>query len=101
MSDMERNKGKLIPVCYEDVVTIESDIDGLDDYEKSDYLSSISAVEINGKYYQVLWEVEQDSECYGFADVKENEDGSVDFHTYHYNGGGYWTEVVESALKNG
>ena len=31
--------------------------------------------------------------------ARVNEDGSIDFHTYHYNGGGHWTEVVEEALS--
>jgi hypothetical protein len=39
---------------------------------------------------------EQD-EC-GFEEVTKNEDGSISFHTYHYNGGAHWIEFLEEAV---
>ena len=53
---------------------------------------------IDGEVYEVQWEVERDNDVPEFADVCVNEDGSIDFHTYHYNGGAHWTEVIEGAL---
>lgn len=32
------------------------------------------------------------------ASIVENIDGSINFHTLHYNGGAHWTEVVEQGL---
>ena len=65
MSEMERNKGKLIPTEMTEEIAMKLVNDrgeGLDGYET--YLEKFE-----------------------------------DFHTYHYNGGGYWTEVVEAQLK--
>lgn len=90
MSDMERNKGKLIPVNIDTENFTDEDFDTL--FENNIYI-------IDGEPYEVVWEVRRDTSSSDFADVKVNEDGSIDFHTYHYNGGAYWTEVVEDALK--
>ena len=92
MSDMERNKGKLVPTD----ITTEGFTDGDWDefYEKGLYA-------INGKVYSVIWEVEQDTDCSEFADVVVNEDGTINFHTYHYNGGAHWSEVVGDELNGG
>lgn len=90
MSEMERNKGRLIP----------ADID-TEHYTDDDYdtLWENNFVVIDGEVYSVEWEVERDSDCCGFADVAEGEYGTISFHTYHYNGGAHWTEVVEYVLK--
>lgn len=92
MSEVERNKGRLIPVNIDTEHYTEDDFDNLFDN---------GFVEVNGEIYEVQWEVKRDTDEYGFADVKENPDGSIDFHTSHYNGGGHWTEVVEHALEKG
>ena len=55
-------------------------------------------VVIDGEIYSVEWEIKR-GELYDFAYVDEHEDGSISFNTWHYNGGGHWTEVVEEALK--
>lgn len=91
MSDYERNKGKLTPVYMDTEHFTEDDWD---------YIQEEGFVVIEGEVYQVEWEIERatDSDM-EFADVTGNDDGSIDFHTYHYNGGAYWTEVVEDALK--
>ena len=90
MSEVERNKGKLIPTGIDTELFNEEDFDNL--FENG-------FVEINGEIYEVQWEVKRDTCSDYFADVTENPDGSIDFHTMHYNGGGHWTEVVEEALN--
>ena len=91
MSEVERNKGKLIPTGIDTELFNEEDFDNL--FENG-------FVEINGEIYEVQWEVKRDTDTLDyFAEVTENPDGSIDFHTMHYNGGGHWTEVVEWALN--
>ena len=90
MSEYERNKGKLIPVG----VDTEHFTD--DDFET--YAENGFAV-IDGEVYEVQWEVKRDYDAPEFADVHVNEDGSIDFHTYHYNGGAHWTEIIEDVIK--
>ena len=90
MSEYERNKGKLIPVG----VDTEHFTD--DDFET--YTENGFAV-IDGEVYEVQWEVKGDTDTPEFADVCVNKDGSIDFHTYHYNGGAYWTEIIEDVIK--
>ena len=89
MSDYERNKGKLIPVGV--------DTEHFTDEDFEAYVENGFAF-IDGEVYEVQWEVERANDVPEFADVHVNEDGSIDFHTYHYNGGGHWTEVIEDAL---
>lgn len=90
MSEVERNKGRLVP--------INVDTEHFSDEEWEAYQESGFAV-INGEVYEIQWEVKRDTDDYGFADVRENENGTIEFHTMHYNGGGSWTEVVEDALN--
>lgn len=107
MSTMERNKGSLVPFtltveyvkkflqsCGVEYDPSQTYKDQYDDYLYEDD----TIVKIEDTYYEIQWEVERETDCYGFADVKKNDDGSIDFHTYHYNGGGHWTELVEEAL---
>jgi hypothetical protein len=89
MSDYERNKGKLIPVGV--------DTENFSDEDFEAYTESGFAV-IDGEVYEVQWDVERDDDAPEFADIHVNEDGSIDFHTYHYNGGAHWTEIIEDAL---
>lgn len=91
MSEVERNKGRLIPVNIDTEHYTEDDFDDL-------YAEGF--VNINGEIYEVQWEVKRDTDTPDyFADVTENPDGSIDFHTMHYNGGGHWAEVVEEVLN--
>lgn len=90
MSDYERNKGKLIP---QPIDTEQFSGEDFEAYQENGF------VVIDNEIYAVEWEVKRERDCYDFADVKVNEDGSIDFHTYHYNGGAHWTEVVENALE--
>ncbi|ANA49223.1 hypothetical protein PMW_98 [Pseudomonas phage phiPMW] len=89
MSDTERNKGKLIPTGIDTEGFTE---DCYSTYEENGF------VVIDGEIYTVEWEVHRETVCYNFADVKINDDGSIDFHTLHYNDGAHWTEVIESRL---
>lgn len=91
MSEVERNKGRLIPTGIDTEHFTDDDWDDM---------YSEGMVCIDGELYTVEWEVKRDTDsCDYFAEVKENEDGSIDFHTMHYNGGGHWSEVVEGALN--
>lgn len=89
MSEMERNKGKLVPT--------EIDTENFSDADWDSYTENGFAV-IDGEIYEVDWEIQRGFGGIEFADVKVNEDGSIDFHTYHYNSRAHWTEVVEDAL---
>lgn len=89
MSDMEHNKGKLIPT---NIDTELFDEDAFEQYTDNGF------VVLDGEIYSVEWEIKR-GELYDFAYVDEHEDGSISFNTWHYNGGGHWTEVVEEALK--
>lgn len=109
MSEMEHNKGKLIPFEMNEEVAkqlvLAADADNEEGF--SSYLEQVEEdytwfdedlCKINGKWYKSVFEIKS-GELYGFAEAKVNEDGSIDFNTYHYNGGAHWTEVVERALK--
>lgn len=89
MSDMEYNKGKLIPT---NIDTELFDEDALDQYIENGYEV------IDGEIYEVKWETRRGELC-SLCNVTENEDGSIDFETYHYNGSAHWTELVEKKLK--
>lgn len=109
MSQMERNKGKLIPTEITEEVAKQAVIDKgylLQEYYEN-YLEQFSddpswyaenVVRVDGRWYRVEFEIEGGDLDF-FANVKKNPDGSIDFDTYHYNGGGHWTEVVAGALK--
>lgn len=89
MSDMEYNKGKLIPTGIDTEHFTGEDWDNMYDNGQ---------VAIDGEVYSVEWDV-----CGGelpeVINIQENNDGSINFETYHYNGGGHWTEVVENYLN--
>lgn len=89
MSEMEYNKGKLIPTGID---TELFDDEAFDQYMENGYEV------IDSEIYEVIWETRR-GELYDFCNVKENDDGSIEFETYHYNGGGHWTELVEKKLK--
>lgn len=108
MSDYERNKGKLIPFelneqAAEQFVKAKGEELIYDSYleqfedDPSWYAEDI--VKIDCDWYEVVWEVKREQDVYEFAEAKRNDDCSIDFHTYHYNGGAHWTEVVEGALE--
>ena len=90
MSDYERNKGKLIPTGI--------DTEGFSEDDYDTYVENGFAV-IDGEIYEVEWEVMREAGEYTFQEVVENQDGTINFHTYHYNGGAHWTEIIEGELK--
>lgn len=89
MSDYERNKGRL---KYAGIDTENFTDEDFETYQENDF-----AV-IDGEIYKVEWEIKGLRDEPDWAEVKEEEDGWISFHTYHYNGGAHWTEVVEGAL---
>ncbi len=91
MSEMELNKGKLIPAGIDTENYTDEDFDTL--YENG-------LIFVGGEWYEVDYEIKS-SDCYGFRHVSVNSDGSIDFITYHYNGGGSLGEVIENAIENG
>lgn len=107
MSDYERNKGKLIPFeLTEEVAKQLVEAIG-EDLTYDSYLEQVAddytwydedLCRINGEWYKAEFEIRRGSLDY-IAEAHKNEDGSIDFHTYHYNGGAHWTEVVEEALN--
>ena len=86
MSYTERNKGRLFPI----------DNSTLTEEQKEDPRDH-GLLDINGVLYRVEYEIERD-DVLDFAEVTVNPDGTVDFHTMHYNGGGSLSEVIESRL---
>ena len=91
MSEYEHNKGKLIPV---DVDTEHFTCNDFDTYIENGFEV------IDNQIYEVEWEIQRDTNCGDICEVVENADGTINFHTYHYNGGAHWTELIEDALKN-
>lgn len=107
MSEMEHNKGKLIPFDLTEEVAKTLVEAKNEDLEYETYLEQVESdytwydddlAYVGDKYYKAQFEIQR-GELYGFAEAVANEDGSIDFNTYHYNGGAHWTEVVERALK--
>lgn len=110
MSDYERNKGLLVPFNMHeefarDAILVKGE-------ERSGYNSCVeqvsddpgwyfdeSIIKMGNKWYEVIWEIQGVNDAPEFALAQKQEDGSIEFHTYHYNGGAHWTEVVERALK--
>lgn len=86
---MERNKGKLIPTGID---TSDFSEDDFEMYWENGF------IELDGELYTCEWEVRK-GDGHFFADVKENEDGTINFHVLHHNGGGSLTEIIESKLN--
>lgn len=107
MSSTERKKGKLVPVDW-DVLrkkypNYESEIASFGEilsYTNEEFI----AIPNNSrgtklyKLYQVKMEIEESDEYY-FIDTKVSRNGTISFHTMYDNGGTYWAELVEGALK--
>lgn len=108
MSEYERNKGKLIPLSQQEFIDLVNE--NVKDFKNNPYTCKadkfldhiIHDLEdyqyINGVVYKIVWEVRRDQDM-DFIDVKVNDDGTVDFHTFHYNGGAHWSELIEWSLK--
>lgn len=106
MSYMEYNKGKLFPTTmgYDELFNyLGGVLDNISDgYSREEwcrdncYNSNFEV--IDGKIYKVVWEVKGGDELPELLDLTRHSDGTIEFETYHYNGGAHWTEVVEGAL---
>ncbi|MNC02955.1 hypothetical protein D3C81_2033320 [compost metagenome] len=90
MSEMEYNKGVLIPTH------IDTEHFGEDEYDTYRELDGFEV--IDGEIYEVNWEIRRGTLEDGFARVTTKNNGEIHFETYHYNGGAHWTEVVENKL---
>lgn len=112
MSDYERNKGVLVPFkMNEDFAkdTVHLKGETLDGTTYSSYVEQLSddptwylnedIIRMGNNWYEVIWEVHGENDIPEYAEAFKHDDGSIEFHTYHYNGGAHWTEVVEGALK--
>lgn len=88
MSEMEYNKGKLVPTG------VDTELFSEDDFET--YRENGFEV-IDGEVYEVQWEIRR-GDLDEIARASVDDDGAIHFETYHYNGGAHWTEVVEQAL---
>lgn len=89
MSEMEYNKGILRPM------NIDTELFTEENYEEC---FENGMVEIHGELYMVDWEVRR-GDLNQINNVRVcDETGFIFFETYHYNGGGHWTELVESKL---
>lgn len=89
MSDMEHNKGRLIPANIDTELFTENTFD---------YYRENGFEVIDGELYTVQWDIKR-GELYSFERVNVDGNGVIHFETYHYNGGAHWTELVENALK--
>ena len=91
MSTVERNKGKLIPVDPENVVD-SSDEDLYDDFR-------YNHIKIGDKWFKIEKTIATDYDSDYFCDIVDNKDGTFDFHSMHYNGGGSLSEVLGDEMK--
>lgn len=94
MSELERNRGNLY--CVGPASDVQGDMDC---YEFSDYLEEKGMLKIGDNIYTIVWYVESDTDCSFFAEVTPDDDGTITFHTMHYNGGGSLEEVLEPYVK--
>lgn len=90
MSEIVRNKGILIP--YKGKVTDEIE----DDPSHFDLIKITQSGE--DFFYYVIFEVESEHNTEFFAEVVKNNNGSINFHTYHHNGEMCIDDVIEEAL---
>lgn len=95
MSRYEYNKGVLTPTTWED---IKSDYPFVEDDEDLEWGTDQNYVKIKNVYYKVSWEVNAGEIAPELINLRGHVDGSLEFETYHYNGGAHWTEVLEEKL---
>ena len=90
MSEMELNKGKLIPVSVDTENFTEEDYDT---YRENGFMI------IDEEVFEVEWEVQRETDFTYFVEVSDNTDGTINFHTHHSNGGGDVEEVIQRELN--
>lgn len=93
MSEIERKKGKLIPVSFEAIVE-EYPNASIDDLR---WDTDGNYVRLGGKFYMLELE---DVDVYDyFCEVSEDDWGIIHFHTMYHNGGTCWEEMVEEMVE--
>ena len=95
MSRVEVNKGVLIPTTISEMYEKYPNAE----LEDLGYTTDDNYVIFGDNLYRVLWEIYGGEPDDGFAKLNKHVNGNIEFFTQHYNGGAYWTEVVEDALK--
>lgn len=90
MSELERNKGKLIPVTLADILIEYPNIE----VDEIDYNTDGKFITHDGQYYRVIFEVESSHDLC-MSHVSKNSDGTIDFHIIHHNGSCSWTELLD------
>lgn len=112
MSDMEYNEGRLVPITEEELAKIAEKVISDEKFERwRSYASSklelfLEDAEEHGfavvgdRYFKLENKATKyDYEVPELIKFEQHPDGSIDFATYHYNGGGHWTEIIEGKLK--
>lgn len=109
MSRMEYNKGRMKVYSTKELETLAKQI--ITDEDSESYKNKVECLLDNPYHYlgddfcvigDDLYGVEfevRDSELDYINNLEIDSDGILHFETYHYNGGGNWTELVESKLK--
>lgn len=96
MSEMEYNKGKLVPVTREEIEKEYPEADFCD----LDWTTDGKYIVLNGgQCYEPVFDVQLLGDLDDLANVDVGVNGVIYFETYHYNGGGDWTELVEEELE--
>jgi len=102
MSTMELNKGTLYPITADEKDS-EAFVKSLGYEEISLYLDDNweDMEYIGGILYKVVKEVDGEEDCGWICALEKNEDGNINFLTYHYNGtDGPLTEYLEDFVKS-
>jgi len=106
MSSSERNLGKLTPIGNSEeycksigVTELPASYGNFREYIIEELWDNDGILVINDTVYSVEWKVKREKDVHYFADVEENEDGTINFHTLHWDGGSSLSEVIESGLK--
>lgn len=89
MSDMERNKGRLIPASLIQLHLEDNDPERLQE-------AGFIFIERYNQWYYVDYEVQGCTDMF-FSEI-EQVHGEIHFHTCHYNGGGDLSEVLNAEL---
>ena len=100
MSSTELNKGRLIPLGKNELEYIAVKNEVTVEEMKENGLFEYGLTQIKDTIYRVEFEVDGAESYSDLCDLRENEDGSVDFLTVHYNGGGSFDEVIENGWED-
>ena len=107
MSETEVNKGTLTLFCKDTEEARDSLFRQLvatgacnedDDPEDAFYDNDFMFLKDN--IYKVQFDLQADTMDGSYIDVTENDDGTIDFLTIHYNGGASLVEVLAWGLEN-